>query len=116
MISGRPYKLDNLSEYLGNDKNQIKEMIQLFIDTIPPDVDQIIEFSKQNEWQEVYKLAHRIKPTFEVFQMDDLFREIKTIEMIARNNNQDNNLNIHLDRFVVGFKLVLGMLEYEVSE
>lgn len=114
MIAGKPYSLDNLSEYLGNDEKQIKEMIGLFLDTIPPDVDQMIKFSDEKKWEEVYKLAHRIKPTFEVFKMMDLHTEIKTIENIARRGNEDDTLDIHIGRFLKGFNLVKDMLEYEL--
>jgi len=114
MIEGKPYSLDNLSEYLGNDEDQIKEMIRLFLDTIPPDVDQMINYSDGKQWEDVYKLAHRIKPTFEVFQMHDLHAEIKTIEIIARQGNEDDTLDIHLGRFLKGFNLVKDMLEYEL--
>ncbi len=90
------YKLEKLSQYFAGDKNQIKEMIALFLDTIPPDIDTLGKLSKQEEWNELLEITHRIKPSLDIFEMKELLVEINRIEYIAREKNLEGNLNSYI--------------------
>jgi len=46
MNQSKNYSIDKLLQYVGNDVNQINEMIKIFLDTIPPDIDQIQKIGK----------------------------------------------------------------------
>lgn len=87
------YKLEKLSEYFAGDKNQLKEMISLFLDTIPPEIALLEKLSKQEEWDELLEVTHRIKPSLEIFEMNEILIEIKKIEQIARANNLEGKIN-----------------------
>lgn len=87
------YKLEKLSQYFADDKNQIKEMITLFLETIPPDICQLEKHAEKEEWLELLKITHRIKPSFDVFEMNDILNDIRTIEKQARKKNVEGNLN-----------------------
>ncbi len=89
-----PYKLEKLSQYFADDKDQIKEMITLFLKTIPPDINQLEVLAKKEEWYELLKITHRIKPSFDVFEMNDILNNIKAIEKLARKKNLEGSLNI----------------------
>ncbi len=115
MKDSKPYCLDKLAQYVGNDESQVKEMINLFLTTIPPDIDQLKKFSEKKEWFEVYKLAHKIKPSFEVFAMDDILEDIKKIEHLAKEDNADSTLNEYLHRLSVNFESVTILLENELE-
>ena len=77
------YSIKKLSKYVGDSETQIREMVKLFIDSIPPDVLKLVEFSACGDFENSYKTAHRIKPSFDVFAIDDIFNELKLIESIA---------------------------------
>lgn len=114
MENKQPFRLDKLTQYIGDDPDQIKEMIRIFLDTIPPDIELMKEFMEKEEWFEVYKLAHRIKPSFEVFAMDDILEDIKKIEHLAKENNVDYSLGDYLDHLSINFKEVTKLLENEL--
>lgn len=110
-----PYSLTTLEQFVGGDRNQVREMINLFIETIPPDIERIIKFSEENNWKEVYKLAHRIKPSFKVFAMEEELFDIKKIEHIAKENNADNNISTYLTRLSQSLSHTISLLKEEVN-
>lgn len=100
MNSSLHYSFNKLREYVADDPQQIKEMIQLFIDTIPPDVDKLLSFSIAGDFENSYKMAHRIKPSFDVFDISDIFNELSQVESISRETKDQKYLlekvvNIH---------------------
>lgn len=113
MKGEKPYKLERLSQYVGNDVNQIKEMIALFLDTIPPDINQLQEMADKKEWHNVYEIAHRIKPSFDVFEMDDIMNDIRKIEHLARENNVEGNLVDYIKKLSEKFDKVILSLQEE---
>ncbi len=113
--SNTTYSLDKLKQYVGDNPQQIKEMLQLFLDTVPEDIEQLVVLSKNEDWFELYKVAHRIKPTFEVFAMDQMFNRIKEIETIALNNNIDNSVQVRVKKFYELFQIVKEKIENELS-
>lgn len=83
--------LGNLSE----DDLFIQKMKKLFIDMVPKQLEQIATSVKQNEWDEVAHLAHRLKSTYGNIKVNDAAEAMKKIEEMARsksNLDQINNL------------------------
>ena len=108
------YSIDRLSQYVGDDPKQIVEMIVLFLDTVPPEIIQLHHLSEKERWSEVYKLAHRIKPSFEVFAMDDILEDIKKIEHLARENNIEGSLSYNIQQLSNKFLGVTKLLRQEL--
>ena len=110
----KPYSIDKLRQYVGDDPDQIREMICLFLDTVPKEVIQIQNFANKKEWFEVYKLAHRIKPSFEVFAMDSILEDIKKIEHLARENNVEQSLDYYIGIFSDKLNTSVELLKTEL--
>ncbi|MBC8321620.1 MAG: Hpt domain-containing protein [Bacteroidetes bacterium] len=100
MPTKQPFKLNKLSQYFGNDTTQIREMLTLFIDTVPPDIMQLQELAYKEQWEEILKITHRIKPSLDVFEMNDILEDVRKIEDIVRLNNKEENLNNYLIKLV----------------
>ena len=112
----KPYTLDKLSQYVGGNKDEIKEMIGLFLETIPLDINKLPELAQKKEWQNIYKIAHKVKPSFDVFAMDDILIDIKNIEFLARENNKDGNLVSYIQKLMEKFSAVVVLLQAELKE
>lgn len=110
------YSLDKISEYVGGDKNEILEMITLFLETIPKDIEMLPEFANNGDWQSVYKIAHKIIPSFDVFAMDDIHADLRNIELLARNNNEEGNLITLVSLLIEKFNNIVLLLKAEVNE
>jgi len=116
MEPNMPFTLDKLSQYVGGDVGEIKEMISLFLETIPLDINQLPSLAENHEWQSIYKIAHKVKPSFDVFAMDDILVDIKNIELMARENNKDGNLISCIQKLMEKFSAVVLLLQAKLEE
>ncbi len=110
------YNLDRLSQYVGNDDNQVKEMINIFLNTVPQDIDQLQKSADKEKWDKVYEVAHRIKPSVDVFEMNEVLVDIKRIEKLARDNNIENNLAELIKKLSEKFNSIILLLEKELEK
>lgn len=112
----KPYRLDKLAEFVGKDEQQIKEMITIFLETIPPDIDQLTRFAEEEDWQKLYEIAHRIKPSFDVFEMEEILGDIKNIEKLSRENNIEGTLLSDIKEFSEKFSKIILLLQLELEQ
>jgi|FLOH01.1.fsa_nt_gi HPt (histidine-containing phosphotransfer) domain-containing protein len=110
------YKLEKLSQYFAGDKNQFKEMIGLFLETVPPDIAILGKLAKQDKWNEILEVTHRIKPSLDVFEMNEIIIEINKIEHIAREKNLDGNLNSCIRILSENFNKISTSLNNELQK
>ena len=55
--------------YIGDDKSQCKEMMKLFVNTIPSEFEDLELAIKQKDWGKAYDISHRIKPSMEILMI-----------------------------------------------
>lgn len=84
----KPYNLTKLGFYVANDPQQIREMIELFLQTTAAEIDMLQQAVDHGNWDEVYKLAHRIKPSIDVFDILIVMPLIREVELLARKKEQ----------------------------
>jgi PAS domain S-box-containing protein len=88
-VSGNQEKLYDLTmvETLsGGDLSFIKRMVQLFIDTMPPSLQELQKETRQQNWVAVSKLAHKMKATIDSMGITRLKDDIRAIEMNGKKN------------------------------
>jgi HPt (histidine-containing phosphotransfer) domain-containing protein len=93
-MSENKENLSLLREYLDNDTQQIKEMVALFLEKIPEDVQQLTALSDEKDYENLKKTAHRIKSSVRLFDMQktaDLLQKLETTE------RRDMEKGLHLD-------------------
>lgn len=72
-----------LDEMSSGDENFKKEMILLFLDKIPAQVEELEEAFKKEDHDTVRKLAHNMKSSFDIFMLEDLSICVSIIEQEA---------------------------------
>jgi len=80
----KPYSLKKLSGFLGDDPAQVVEMINLFIETIPPELILLKKSAAEGNYDNVATVAHRIKPSIDVFDLQQAMQVIRRIELFCR--------------------------------
>ena len=75
----------------GGDSGFIKKMILLFMETVPQNVQELVEATGQQNWEQVSKMAHKLKSTIDSMGIRSLHDQIRAVEMNAKNRE-------HLDR------------------
>jgi len=86
--NGKLYDLTMIRSISGGDIGFIKKMILLFIQTVPQNVQEMVEATKHQNWEQVSKMAHKLKSTIDSMGIKSLHDQIRAVEMQAKNGEQ----------------------------
>lgn len=80
----RLYNLDMVNSVSGGDQNFIKKMVELFIETVPPNIADLTAAVAAEDWDKTAKLAHKLKSTIDSMGIKSLKTDIRAIEANAK--------------------------------
>lgn len=75
------YNLAMVNSIAGDDDGFVKRMLQLFLDTIPPSLQEMQQETTRQNWEQVGKLAHKMKSTIDSMGIVSLKETIRKIEL-----------------------------------
>lgn len=78
------YNLSKVYSISDNDVDFAKQIVVLFTEEVPVEIDNIKEGLKNKEHNKVYHAAHKIKPTLDLLGMDLAYEDVVTIENWSR--------------------------------
>ena len=81
------YDLTMVESIAGGDTDFVKKMVQIFLDTMPPSVNQLNEALQNKDWDALSKLAHKMKSTIDSMGIVRLREVIRTIEANGKSRN-----------------------------
>jgi CheY-like chemotaxis protein len=84
--TGKLYDLTMIHGLSGGDETFIKQMVELFIDTMPASMVEFQTTVDQKDWDAMGKLAHKLKSTTGSMGMDSIKEEIRSVEMNCKKN------------------------------
>jgi CheY-like chemotaxis protein len=79
------YDLTMIQSVSGGDKAFIKKMILLFIETVPQNVQELVDSAERKNWEQVSKMAHKLKSTIDSMGICTIHDQIRSVEMNAKN-------------------------------
>jgi PAS domain S-box-containing protein len=94
----------------GNNEDFIREMIQTFIQTIPPILNDMERSLEEKDWVRLSRLAHQIKPSFALMGMTELRSKLLQIEENAKSNQNLSELPSLTNRFIVQCEDIMPLL------
>ena len=106
------YKLYNLSQvklFLGDDKQQLGNMITIFLNETPVMLRALNENCDSHNYEEVKFYAHKLKSSIDLFQINGLQNDIRTLEKLAVEKSDLPAIG----RYVTG---ITGTLEVVMKE
>lgn len=86
------YDLSMIQSVSGGDEAFIKKMIRLFMQTVPQNVQELTTATSQGNWEQVAKMAHKLKSTIDSMGIRSIHDLIRSIEMQAKNHDQLDTL------------------------
>ncbi len=92
METPEPSRLSLLKEYLGNDAVQIKEMVQLFLETFPADLLELETACQNHDFTKLQKTSHRLKSSVQLFNIGVAREKIVLIESRAKSHEDCNGI------------------------
>jgi len=81
------YDLSMIQSMSGGDPGFLKKMILLFIETVPQNVKELRTASNDSNWEQVAKLAHKLKSTIDSMGIKSIRDDIRQVESDAKQNN-----------------------------
>ncbi|MGC1241645.1 MAG: ATP-binding protein [Chryseosolibacter sp.] len=99
-----------------SDNNQefLQEMIQTFVQSIPPVLEQMELALSEMNWEKLSRLAHQIKPSFSLMGMDALRKTVFSIEENAEQKKNLSDLKRITEEFIRDCKNVINDLKKEI--
>ncbi|MGB8191727.1 MAG: PAS domain-containing protein [Chitinophagaceae bacterium] len=109
--SKEPYNLDNIS--IKKKKDVIAHVLGIFLKETTPTLHQVKEHILNEQWDDVYQKAHKLKSSIGLLQMEELLQIITLIEQSAKNRENLDELHGLIDTAIDEYALIQPMLEAE---
>lgn len=104
--------LTYLNEISGGDKNFIREMLELFVNTTSEEVNQFDALVSSNMYDQIGALAHKMKAPIQMLGANTLFENIRNLERCGK---EKSNL-AEIPNMVEGIKMQVAELTNEIKE
>jgi PAS domain S-box-containing protein len=108
------FDLTYLRRISDNNQDFLQEMVQTFIQSIPPVLNEMNQALSEKNWQRLSRLAHQIKPSFSLMGMEALRKTILYIETNAEKSNASENFALTTQRFIEDCKKTIIDLKKEL--
>lgn len=101
------YNLDKINEMAEGDQDFITSVISVFLEEVPIDLEGLEKAIAERDYENVYKLAHKIKPNVDLLGMEQTRAIALDIETLGK--NADNMTQIE-EKFPILKKDVLQVV------
>jgi HPt (histidine-containing phosphotransfer) domain-containing protein len=82
------YSLDKLNEMADGDEDFILSVITVFLEEVPQDLEDLEKAIEGEDYENVYQLAHKIKPNVDILGMEQTRAIALEIETLGK--HEDN--------------------------
>jgi len=79
------YNLDKLNEMADGDEEFINSVISVFLEEVPQDLEGLENALEEQNHEQVYQLAHKIKPNVDLLGMEQTRAAALQIETLGKN-------------------------------
>lgn len=80
------YNLDKLNEMADGDQDFINSVISVFLEEVPQDLESLEAAIAGMDYENVYKLAHKIKPNVDLLGMEQTRATALEIETLGQSS------------------------------
>ncbi len=115
MSNKKPFNLTNIINAVGGDRESLKEMIKIFLDTLPPLISEIKDALDKKDWQTVAKAAHSAKSNINMLEIKSSFAKMKEIEALAKAKEKTEKIPLLLEDIKTEMEKVFEELRKELE-
>lgn len=109
-MESKLYNLSQVKLFLGDDKQQLGNMITIFLNETPVMLKALNDNCENKNYEEVKFYAHKLKSSIDLFQIDGLQQDIRTLEKMA---GEQKDLPA-IGRYVTGITGTLNVVMNEI--
>lgn len=111
-MKGKLYDLGQVKMFLGDDKQQLGNMISIFINETPIMIQALNENMLSSNLEEVRFYAHKLKSSIDLFQINGLQQDIRVLEKLA---GEKNNVDV-IQKYVSDITNTLAVVIEEIQK
>jgi len=90
------YSLDKINEMAEGDQDFVVSVISVFLEEVPTDLQSLENAIDQNDYDQIYKMAHKIKPNVDLLGMEDARANSLEIETLGKT---ESSLEVIKEKF-----------------
>lgn len=90
------YNLDKINEMAEGDMDFVQSVIAVFLEEVPQDLKDLEQAIEAANYDQVYKLAHKIKPNVDLLGMEQTRAVALEIETLGKS---EGNMSVIRERF-----------------
>ncbi len=84
MGSSNLYDLATIKEYVGNNEEQVLEIIMIFLNDVPEMLNKLFEGNDISDFEQLHFYSHKLKSSIDLFKISELQDEIRKLESNAK--------------------------------
>lgn len=112
---GSLYDLTMVREISQGNNDFVKKMMSLFIETLPPAIDEIKQHLADKNWGSLGGVAHKIKPSIDTMGIDSLKEDIRTVERYGKDAIHLDELPALISKIEFIIDAVIAQLQTELN-
>lgn len=89
----KSYDLKQLEELSGGSNGFVIEIVSAFLSEVPEQVENIKTSFNENNFDELTRIAHMLKPSIDLLGINAITKDIRTIEGYSKNGTHINELS-----------------------
>lgn len=109
------FSLDYISTISEGDKDFMIELMDMFLEQTPPQINLILTAIQQTDFETIANTAHKIKPSFGMFGFNDARHFFASIETEAKQKIDINALEKQINTFLPLLNLLYTKIEESKS-
>lgn len=103
--------LSFLHEISGNDPSYIKDVLEIFLSSVPEGIKTLEGLVNDTEdWDAIHKQAHFLKSSAGIVRIDNIFEELNIIETLAKEKKDKDKIIELVGRISNSFNRALPLL------
>ena len=113
-MKGKLYDLGQVKLFLGDDKQQLGNMISIFVSETPTMIQALNENMENKNLEEVRFYAHKLKSSIDLFQINGLQQDIRDLEKLAMEKNDVTSIQQYVSDITITLESVIEEIQKEV--
>jgi len=113
-MKGKLYDLSQVKMFLGDDKQQLGNMIGIFISETPLMIKALNDNMDSKNLEEVRFYAHKLKSSIDLFQINGLQKDIRVLEQLAVEKNDVISIEQYVSEISNTLENVIVEIQKEV--
>lgn len=110
-VSGVIIDYSYLEQLSGHDHHFIKEMMRIFVQKVPSEMDALKNAVKESDYSTASSIAHNLRSSLSMFMLKDLEKDVSLIEKDAISRNFTETSVLAVDRLLCGIRNTVDALK-----